>query len=159
MALPHEVGGGRMVRLPLRRSGIRARHCQACLTHTAITPPAGQSARSKAALRGNTAPDGVSRFIAHEPQTARRSRSLFNGPPSRLQQAAVHPLRRRAPVTSRYPRSEGVQCLRIGCTASSTTSLHMVFLASAAHAGAQQAQAAQRCTRYDSNALGRKALH
>ena len=28
-----------------------------------------------------------------------------------------------------------------------------------AHAGIQQAPAAQHCTRYDSNALGRKALH
>ena len=31
---------------------------------------------------------------------------------------ALHPLRRNAPVTSRCTRSEGVQCLRIGCTAS-----------------------------------------
>ena len=29
---------------------------------------------------------------------------------------ALHPLRRATPVTSRYTRSEGVQCLRIGCT-------------------------------------------
>ena len=32
--------------------------------------------------------------------------------------AALHPLRRETPVTSRCTRSEGVQCLRIGCTAS-----------------------------------------
>ena len=31
---------------------------------------------------------------------------------------ALHPLRRAAPVTSRCTRSEGVQCLQIGCTAS-----------------------------------------
>ena len=31
---------------------------------------------------------------------------------------ALHPLRRDTPVTSRCTRSEGVQCLRIGCTAS-----------------------------------------
>ena len=30
--------------------------------------------------------------------------------------AALHPLRRDTPVTSRCTRSEGVQCLRIGCT-------------------------------------------
>jgi len=30
---------------------------------------------------------------------------------------AIHPLRRNAPVTSQCTRSEGVQCLRIGCTA------------------------------------------
>ena len=160
-------------------------------------------------MSGDPAPDGVSHLIAHEPQTARRSRSLFNGPPSRLQQAAVHPLRRRAPVTSRYTRyvtmqpirrgvmptdrvhrlpqqaqpralppdtpqpagsdaatrprntrtdsaqealhplrrdtpdpsrctrSEGVQCLRIGCTASSTSSLHAGCLADTTHAGIQ----------------------
>jgi len=33
-------------------------------------------------------------------------------------QEPLHPLRRATPVTSRYTRSEGVQCLRIGCTAS-----------------------------------------
>ena len=32
-------------------------------------------------------------------------------------QEALHPLRRATPVTSRCTRSEGVQCLRIGCTA------------------------------------------
>ena len=31
---------------------------------------------------------------------------------------AAHPLRRATPVTSQCTRSEGVQCLRIGCTAS-----------------------------------------
>ena len=30
---------------------------------------------------------------------------------------ALHPIRRDAPVPSRYTRSEGVSCLRIGCTA------------------------------------------
>ena len=159
MAQPHEFGGGRMVPLPSRRSGIRARHCRACLSYTAITAPTGRSSRSKTTLHGGATSAGVSRLIAHEPQTARRSRSLFDCPPSRLQQASMHPLRHHAPVTSRCTRSEGVQCLRIGCTASSTTSLHVVFLASAAHAGVQQAQAAQHCTRYDSNALDRKALH
>ena len=31
-------------------------------------------------------------------------------------QEALHPLRRATPVTSRCTRSEGVQCLRIGCS-------------------------------------------
>ena len=84
----------------------------------AITPAAGRSARSKAMVSGDPASDGVSHLIAHDPQTARRSRSLFNRPPSRFQQAAVHHLRRGTPVTSRYTRSEGVQCLQSGCTAS-----------------------------------------
>ena len=73
--------------------------------------------------------------------------------------AAVHPFRRDAPVTSHCTRSEGVQCLRIGCTASSTTSLHVGLLAGAGHAGVRQARAVQRCTRYSSNALDRRALH
>ena len=38
-----------------------------------------------------------------------------------------------APVTSRCTRSEGVQRLRIGCTASSTTSLHAGCLADTVH--------------------------
>ncbi len=106
-ARPHEVSEGRTVRLRWFHAGIHVLHGRAYFPPT-ITPAAGRSARGKAALRGNTAPDWVSRLIAHEPQTARRSRSLFNGPPSRLQQAAVHPLRRDTPVTSRCTRSEGV---------------------------------------------------
>ena len=74
-------------------------------------------------------------------------------------QEPLHPLRRCTPVTSLYTRSEEVQCLRIGYTASSVTSLHVGLLAGAGHVGVRQAQAAQRCTRYDSIALGRKALH
>ena len=73
--------------------------------------------------------------------------------------AALHPFRRAAPVTSRCTRSEGVQCLRIGCTASSMTSLCVGLLAGAGHAGIRQAQAAQHCTRYSSNALDRRTLH
>lgn len=73
--------------------------------------------------------------------------------------AAMHPFRRDTPDPSRYTRSEGVQCLRIGCTASSTTSLHVGLLADAGHAGVRQAQSAQRCTKYSSNALHSRALH
>ena len=43
--------------------------------------------------------------------------SPLNKPPTEPDRATVHPLRRDTPVTSRYTRSEGVQCLRIGCTA------------------------------------------
>ena len=60
--------------------------------------------------------------------------------------AALHPLRRAAPVTSRCTRSEGVQCLRIGCNTSSVTSLHVGLLAGAGRADVQQTQAARRCT-------------
>ena len=37
---------------------------------------------------------------------------------TRSEREALHPLRRDTPVTSRCTRSEGVQCLQIGCTAS-----------------------------------------
>ena len=91
-----------MVRLRWFHAGIHVLHCRVCLAHTAITPAAGRPARCTVTVPGDTGSGGVSHLIAHEPQTARRSRSLFNGPPSRLQQAAAHPLRRRAPGTSRY---------------------------------------------------------
>ena len=52
--------------------------------------------------------------------------------------AAMHPLRRDTPDPSRRNRSEGVQCLRIGCTAAhnkhncgqlfSTRTLHVCFM-------------------------------
>lgn len=67
MVQPHEVGGGRMVRLPSCRSGIRAQHCRACLTYTALTPTAGRSVRRKATLRGGIVPGGVSRLIGNKP--------------------------------------------------------------------------------------------
>jgi len=114
LALPHEVGGGSHGSVAVVPRGNSRLHCRACFTHTAIAPAAGQSARSKAALRGDTAPAGVSHLIAHEPQTARRSRSLFNGPPSRLQQASVHHLRRGTPVTSRYTRYVAIHPIRRG---------------------------------------------
>ena len=64
-----------------------------------------------------------------------------------------------APDPLRCTRSEGVQCLRIGCTTSSTTSMIADNLAGVGHADIQRAQVEQRCTRYSSNALDRKALH
>ena len=80
---------------------------------------------------------------------------------------ALHPLRRDTPVTSRCTRSEGVQCLRIGCAASSVTSLHVGLLAGAGHAGVRQTQAVQRCTqetienglRWRPTGPGHAALH
>ena len=64
-----------------------------------------------------------------------------------------------APVKGQCTRSERVQCLRIGCTTSSTTSMIADNLAGVGHADIQRAQVEQRCTRYSSNALDRKALH
>ena len=91
------------------------------------------------------------RTLASQQQDTGESPS--SAPPSQ-------PIRsRQAPVTSRCTRSEGVQCLQIGCTTSSTSSLRTGCLARATHAGVRQAQAVQRCTRYSSNALDRRALH
>ena len=98
--------------------------------------------------------------LKHSPPSSRtRANHTVARLPLSRHGAGKHPLRRDAPVTSRCTRSEGVHCLRIGCTASSTSSLRVVFLAGTALAGVQLAQDAQHCTRYDSNALGRKALH
>ena len=55
------------------------------------------------------------------PRTLRHSFDMLAQIPRKsrcTRYVALHPLRRGAPVTSRYTRSEGVQCLRIGCTAS-----------------------------------------
>ena len=43
--------------------------------------------------------------------------SPINKPSTEPDRATVHPLRRDTPVTSQCTRSEEVQCLRIGCTA------------------------------------------
>ena len=63
------------------------------------------------------------------------------------------------PFPSLCTRSEVVQCLRIGCITSSLTSVVAELAVRDDPTGAQQAQAVEHCTRYDSNALGRKALH
>ena len=103
MAQPHEFGGA-IVRLPPRRSGIRARHCQACLTHTAITPPAGQSVRSKATLRGDAG--SIGDVVPHRQQASSRIWRVATSPTRVLQAqitqrctryVALHPIRRAAP--------------------------------------------------------------
>ena len=63
------------------------------------------------------------------------------------------------PFPSLCTRSEVVQCLRIGCITSSLTSVIAELAVRDDPTGAQQAQAAQQCTRYSSNALDRRALH
>ena len=56
---------------------------------------------------------------AFTPDTPKRQHQTL---PDNLEIPARLRTRGAAPVTSRYTRSEGVQCLRIGCTASSITS-------------------------------------
>ena len=56
--------------------------------------------------------------VATSPRAAVRVPSPINKPSTEPDRATVHPFRRDTPVTSRHTRSEGVQCLRIGCTAS-----------------------------------------
>ena len=135
MARPQEVGGcrERMLRLPSRRSGNRARHYRNCLPHVVITPASGRSASSKATLHGDTTPEGMSRPIGHKPQgsgapprmtntTANNcdpfthSRSVSRTPCKRRDtcSVAVHPIRRDAPDPSRYTRSVAVHPFRRG---------------------------------------------
>ena len=82
-----------------------------------VTPPrAGVTPLSNMPNRGHSLPTHHNRqhrtqphdleIIAPIPRKSRCTRYV-----------ALHPLRRDAPVTSRCTRSEGVQCLRIGCTA------------------------------------------
>ena len=57
-------------------------------------------------------------------RSSRRGRLAGGPPPTGAQSSpaettvrgALHPLRAAAPVTGRYTRSEGVHCLRIGCS-------------------------------------------
>ena len=51
----------------------------------------------------------------HPSDSIRRSHTTSKYPPGSLQEA-LHPIRRATPVTSRCTRSEGVSCLRIGCS-------------------------------------------
>ena len=83
----------------------------------AITPAVGRPARCTVTLPGDTG--SVGDVAPHRKQASLRiwggqiPYPRFTGP----DHAAMHPLRLGTPVTSRYTRSEGVQCLRIGCTA------------------------------------------
>ena len=86
--------------------------------------PEGRGAR----LRCPWAAAGLGRASRRRAERSSRRGRLAGGPPPTGAQSspaettvrgALHPLRAAAPVTGRYTRSEGVHCLRIGCSASS----------------------------------------
>ena len=86
------------------------------------TPVTSQCTRSEGVqcLRiGCTAPHNKpnrGHFLpTHPSDSIRRSHTTSKYPPGSLQEA-LHPIRRATPVTSRCTRSEGVSCLRIGCS-------------------------------------------
>ena len=103
-ARPHEVVGGRTVRLHWFHAGIRVLHGRVCLTRTAIAPAVGRPARCTVTLPGDTG--SVGDAVPHRQQAS-----------SRIWRVTTSPAR------------------------------------------VLQAQITQRCTRYSSNALDRRALH
>ena len=115
---PHEVGGGRTVRLRWLHAGIRVLHGRAYFPRRSHLRVDDQFA-AKATLpwrywfRWGCSASSTTSFIA-DLAGGYIPYPRSTGP----DHAALHPLRRNAPVTSRCTRSEGVQCLRIGCTTS-----------------------------------------
>ena len=111
---------------PLRRATpVTSRNTRYVAIHPLrrATPVTSQCTRSEEVqcLRiGCTAPHNKpnrGHFLPTHPSgSIRRSHTTSKYPPG-SEREALHPLRRNAPVTSRCTRSEGVQCLRIGCTA------------------------------------------
>ena len=92
----------------------------------AITPAAGRPARCTVTLPGDTG--SVGDVAPHRQQASSRIWRVATSPTRVLQAqitqrctryVAIHPIRRGAPDPSRCTRSEGVQCLRIGCNAAS----------------------------------------
>ena len=106
---PHEVGGGRTVRLHWFHPGIHVLHGRACFPRRSHLRLDDQRAAQSPCL-AILVPLGM--------------RCLINNKLHRGSGGWPHPLsafyrprpRSAAPVTSRCTRSEGVQCLRIGCT-------------------------------------------
>ena len=124
MAQPREFGGGRTVRLHWFHVGIHVLHGRAYFP-PAITPAVGRPARCTVTLPGDTG--SVGDVAPHRQQASSRISRVATSPTRVLQAqitqrctryVAKHPLRGAAPVTSHCTRTEEVQCLRIGCTAS-----------------------------------------
>ena len=110
---PHEVGGGRTVRLRWFHAGIHVLHCRVCFPRRShlrldnqraarprclvILLPMGCRTSSPTSPRRQGAP--VHSSTVHHPGYNRQRCTPY---------VAVHPLRRATPVTSRCTRSEGV---------------------------------------------------
>ena len=114
-ARPHEVGGGRTVRLHWFHAGIRVLHGRVWFPRRSHLRLDDQRAAQSPCL-AVLVPLGMWRLIDNK---RHRGSGGWPHPLPALCRPRSHSA---APVTSRYTRSEEVQCLRIGCTASSTTS-------------------------------------
>ena len=102
-ARPHEVGGGRTVRLRWFHAGIHVLHGLACLP-PAITPAVGRPARCTVTLPGDTG--SVEDVAPHRQQASSRIWRVATSPTRVLQAqitqrctryVAIHPIRRTAP--------------------------------------------------------------
>ena len=118
-ARPHEVGGGRTVRLHWFHTGIHVLHGRVCLVHTAITPAAGRPARCTVTVPGNTG--SVGDVAPHRQQASSRIWRVATSPTRVLQAhitqrrtryVTLHPIRRGAPDPSRCTRSVAMHPLR-----------------------------------------------
>ena len=106
-ARPHEVGGGRTVRLHWFHSGIHVLHGRACFP-PAITPAAGRPARCTVTVPGDTGSVGMWRLINNKLHRG------SGGWPHPLPAFYRPRSRSDAPVTSRYTRSVAVHPIRRG---------------------------------------------
>ena len=77
-----------------------------------VTPPPSWCNTTKQHAQSRALPPDTPQPAASDAATRPRNNRTDSA------QEPLHPLRRATPVTSRCTRSEGVQCLRIGCTAS-----------------------------------------
>ena len=129
-ARPYEVGGGCTVRLRWFHAGIHVLQGRACFPRRSHLRVDDQHAAQSPCL-AILVPLGMWRLIdnkrhrgsggwPHPLPAFYRPRSRSDAPVTSryTRYVAIHPLRRDTPDLSRCTRSEGVQCLRIGCTAS-----------------------------------------
>ena len=125
-----KLAGGRTVRLRWFHAGIHVLHGRACFPRRSHLRLDDQHAAQSPCL-AILVPLGMWRLIDNKlhrgsggwphplPAFCRpRSRSAAPVTSRYTRYVAIHPLRRNAPVTSQCTRSEEVQCLQIGCTAS-----------------------------------------
>ena len=89
-----------------RRARVAARRGPGCGTRGRRQGLAGQRADAPSEARG-----------ADDSRAGRRPRAHKAARPGTTARGPLHPLRAAAPVTGRCTRSEGVHCLRIGCSA------------------------------------------
>ena len=158
-ARPHEVGGDRTVRLHWFHAGIRVLHGRACFP-PAITPAVGRPARCTVTVPGDTG--SVGDVAPHRQQASSRIWRVATSSPCVLQAqitqrctryVAMHPLRRDA------PDQKGCNAYGSGAPPHRQQALSRIWRSTTSPPRVLQAKITQQCTRYDSNALDRRALH